>query len=121
MLSAAFFVGATAEAAPHRTAAVTVIPGTSDYGPGPLRVSFLLIGAQGAPVYRSNVLVSIEGPFGVNSPLRVSAKAALEPVGVPGSGDAPGDITRLYVVHLSAVPAGKYVLNVAAADRKSVV
>jgi hypothetical protein len=113
LASAAVFA-AVSGAAPHRTGAVTVIPGTSDYGPGPIRVSFLLLGAQGAPVYRSKVVVAITGPLGVNGPLQASVKAALEPVGVPGSGDAPGDITRLYVAHLPTAGPGKYLLNVAA-------
>jgi hypothetical protein len=113
LVSAAVFA-AVSGAAPHRTGAVTVIPGTSDYAPGPIRVSFLLLGAQGAPVYRSNVRVGMIGPLGVNGPLPLLAKAVLEPVGVPGSGDGPGDISRLYVAHFPAVGAGKYQLNIAA-------
>ena len=96
-------------------ATVTVIPGTSDYAPGPLRVSFLLIGSQGAPAYRSNVRVAIAGPGNRSS--FASTKAVLEPVGVPGSGDAPGDITRLYVAHLHAPRAGTYTLRVESAGK----
>jgi hypothetical protein len=108
LASAAVFA-AVSGAAPHQVATVTVIPGTSDYAPGPIRVSFLLIGPQGAPAYRSNVRVAISGG--------ASTKASLEPVGVPGSGDAPGDITRLYVAHLRAPHAGKYALTVLAAGK----
>ena len=88
---------------------MTVVPGTSDYAPGPIRVSFLLIGPQGAPAYRSQVRVAIAGAGGNTV---AAARASLEPVGVPGSGDAPGDITRLYVAHLRAPRAGKYTLTV---------
>ena len=82
-----------------------MIPGTSDYAPGAIRVSFLLIDSQGGAAYRSNVRVSIAGVAG-------STKAVLEPVGVPGTGDAPGDITRLYVAHLHAPRAGTYRVTV---------
>ena len=113
LVSAALFA-AVSGAAPHRTAAVTVIPGTSDYAPGPIRVSFLLIDSQGAAAYRSNVRVAIakpgSGPF-------ASTRASLEPVGVPGSGDAPGDITRLYVAHLRAPRAGEYTITVEASGK----
>lgn len=103
--------GATAEASPHRTAAVTVVPGTSDYAPGPIRVSFLLIDSQGGAAYPSNVRVRIAGAGG-GSPFFASTKAVLEQVGVRGTGDAPGDITRLYVAHLRAPRAGNYTLTV---------
>ena len=104
-------VGA-ADAAPARFGAVTVIPGTGDYAPGPIRVSFLLIDAQGGAAYRPNVRVSIAGPGGAGPFAHTTA--ALEPVGVPGSGDAAGDITKLYVAHLRAPRPGVYKLVVEA-------
>jgi hypothetical protein len=115
LLAAAALLGATAEAAPHRISAVTVIPGTSDYAPGPIRVSFLLIDSQGGAAYRSNVRVSIAGPG--RAAAFASTKTVLEPVGVPGTGDAPGDITRLYVAYLRAPRAGRYTLTVSAAGK----
>jgi len=92
--------------------AVTVVPVTSDYAPGPIRISFLLIDSRGAPAYRSDVRVSIAGPGG--APAFASTRADLQPVGVPWSGDAPGDITRLYVAHLRAPRAGTYTIGIEA-------
>jgi hypothetical protein len=97
---------------PHRMSSVTVVPGTSDYAPGLIRISFLLIDSQGAAPYRSGVRVSIAGPG--KARVFASTTASLEPVGVPGSGDAPGDITKLYVAHLRAPRAGTYTVLVEA-------
>jgi hypothetical protein len=87
---------------------INAIPGTEDYAPGLVRVSFLLIDNQGAPVNRPLahvwVAASDDGrPF-------AQATARLEPVGVPGSEAAAGDITRIYVAHFSVPRAAIYTL-----------
>lgn len=112
LIASASLLGAAAAAAPARFGAVTVVPGTSDYAPGPIRISFLLIDAQGGAAYRSKVDVSIAGPAG-SRPF-ATTRASLEPVGIPGSGDAAGDIARLYVAHLRAPRAGRYTIRVEA-------
>jgi hypothetical protein len=95
-----------------RSAGVTVVAGTEDYAPGTIRVSFLLLGAQGAPVYRAGVRASIARQ-GSARPL-ASGVASLEPIGVPGAPTELGDVTRLYVVHLKVPQAGKYTVLVTA-------
>jgi hypothetical protein len=89
---------------------VSVVPGTEDYAPGPIRFSFLLIDNQGAPVYRPRVRVSVATsthakPFAVTS-------AALEPIGVPGATPDGSDITKLYVTHFRVPRPGKFALRI---------
>ena len=95
-----------------RIAAATVVAGTEDYEPGTIRVSFLLINGQGAPVYRNGVRASVARsksarPF-------VSGPATLEPIGVAGTKADLGDITRLYVARLKVPRAGSYIFRVEA-------
>ncbi len=85
---------------------ITAVPGTNDYAAGPVRVSFLLIDNQGAPVNRARARVWVAAsddarPF-------AQTTATLEPVGVPGSDAAAGDITRLYVAHFIVPRPGTY-------------
>jgi hypothetical protein len=76
--------------------------------PGRVRVSFLLIDNRGAPVNQPRVRVWVAtsdraAPFAQDT-------AALEPVGVAGSGAVAGDITRIYVVHIRVPRPGIYTL-----------
>jgi hypothetical protein len=117
-------VGATqaAPAAPHATSLMPV-PGTEDYAPGPVRVSFLLIDGQGSPVYRKDIRVWVEKAQGAHPlggrPIAV-VPAVLERIGVPGSRDL-GGITKLYVVHFRAPFAGKFSLVAQSTSGKRVV
>lgn len=101
-----------------RVAELTAIPGTEDYAPGPVRVSFLLIDGQGRPLYRKDIRVRISTAQH-GRPL-ATVPASLEPVGVPGVDAGLGDITRLYVVHFRVPSAGSYTLVAGAAEGKPV-
>ncbi len=87
---------------------ISAVPGTEDYAPGPVRVSFLLIDNQGAPVNRPAAHVWVAAsddarPF-------TQTTAALQPVGLPGSEAAANDVTKLYVAHFSVPRPGIYTL-----------
>src|SRR5262249_57869707 len=77
---------------------VTVVNGDSDFTPGDLRFSFLVISHNARPVERDEARVwlarSQDGhPF-------QSATARLEELGPPGSGEAAfGGVGRIYLVH----------------------
>ena len=86
---------------------VGLTEGTSDYAPGPLRLSFLVIKKDGKPVFRPTARVWVAS--GLDAHPFARATAALEPVGVPGvSEHAAGDITRIYVAHLTVPRPGKF-------------
>ena len=97
---------------------VSVVPGTEDYSPGPIRFSFLLIDNQGAPVIRPAARVSVATSKDA-VPL-VVAGASLEPIGVPGADVAAGDVTELYVSHFDVPSAGTYQLGIQTLGAKPV-
>jgi hypothetical protein len=103
-------VAGTAGSAPSTqgSARVIVVPGTEDYAPGTIRVSFLLIDGRGAAVYRPGVRVSVAK--GKSAKPFVSAVASIEAVGAPGTAADAGDVTKLYVVHLRIARPGSYTL-----------
>jgi hypothetical protein len=114
--------GSSGSAAPPTTSAsgtrANAIPGTEDYEPGPVRVSFLLLNGQGAEVDRRSVKVAVATsdkgkPF-------TTAPAQLEPIGVRGSTPAAGDVSRIYVAHFSVPRAGIYTLTATSAGEKPV-
>jgi hypothetical protein len=83
---------------------VAVIPGTENHEPGEVRVSFLVVDAEGAvvalPTARVWVAESLsEKPF-------LETEAKLERIGVPGGDEA--DATHIYVAKLDLPRAGKY-------------
>lgn len=86
---------------------VALTPGTSDYAPGPVRLSFLVVTLGGAPIFRPTARVWVASslkarPF-------AEATARLEDVGVPGVSEAAvGDVTRLYVAHFSIPRPGRF-------------
>jgi hypothetical protein len=87
--------------------AVALIPGTSDYAAGDVRVSFLVVDNRGRvvspPTARVWVAQSLASPpFG-----RTTAR--LEHVGVPGV-STDGDVKALYVAHVRIPSPGKYYL-----------
>jgi len=86
---------------------VTVVAGDSDFVPGNVRFSFLVINHDARPVERGRARVwlarSQDGrPF-------KSATARLEPIGPPGAGEAAfGGVGQIYVVHLQVETPGRY-------------
>jgi hypothetical protein len=83
---------------------VAIVPGTSDYGPGRNRVSFLVVDSRSKVVASPTARVWVarglqEKPF-------AEATARLERIGVPGG--AKADATELYVVELDLPQAGRY-------------
>jgi hypothetical protein len=83
---------------------VTVVPGNSDFGPGTVRYSFLVVRKDGAAVYRPTAAVSVARGLDDEPFQRVTAH--LEQVGVPG-GDT-GDVSSLYVATLQLPKPGTY-------------
>jgi hypothetical protein len=84
---------------------VSLIPGTSDYSPGELRISFLVVDPRGRVIAppRAHVWIAQsldERPF-------TTAIARREPVGVPGVSSA-GDVQSLFVAHVRIAEPGKY-------------
>jgi hypothetical protein len=78
--------------------------------PGPVRVSFLLIDNQGAPVSRSRARVWVAASDDADARPFTETTAVLEPVGVPGSGGAAADVTRIYVANFNVTHPGIYTL-----------
>jgi hypothetical protein len=86
--------------------AVALVPGTSDYAPGTIRVSFLVVDPQGRVVSRPHARVWIArsrdaAPF-------ATATATAEPIGVPGVATGTGDVKDIYVAQLRVPRPGRY-------------
>jgi hypothetical protein len=84
---------------------VALVMGTSDYAPGPVRVSFLVIGSNGRPVSTPSARVWVARerearPF-------AEAEARLERLGVPG-GDHADHFSGIYVARLRIRSPGRY-------------
>jgi hypothetical protein len=79
--------------------------GTSDYAPGSVRISFLVITSDGRPVLRPRARVWIASARGARPYSRTEAR--LEPAGVFAAG-GPEDVTALYVGHVPVPKAGTY-------------
>jgi len=84
---------------------VSLIPGTSDYSPGELRISFLVVNSHGRviapPRARVWVARSLRAkPF-------TEAIARLEPIGVPGVSTG-ADARSIYVAHVRVPEPGSY-------------
>jgi hypothetical protein len=83
---------------------VAVVPGTSDFAPGPNRISFLIVSSKSelierptAKVYVARALKAV--PFATTT-------ARLEPIGVPGGETAAAG--NIYVATISVPGPGKY-------------
>ena len=83
---------------------VAIVPGTSDYAPGPNRVSFLVIDKESRPIEGPSARVWVARGLQQKPFLRTTARS--EPIGVPGGSTA--DVTRLYVTTVDLPKAGKY-------------
>ena len=85
--------------------AVVLIPGTSDYAPGEVRVSFLVVTNRGKAVNTPTADVWVarsrsDVPF-------THTVAHLERIGVPG-GEGAADVTRIYVAQVRIQRSGTY-------------
>jgi hypothetical protein len=88
---------------------IALVPGTSDYAPGDVRVVFLVIDSRGKSIERPRARVWVARSFDDRPFLRTTAR--LENVGVPGVSEAAaGDVTHVYVARLRLPQAGKHVL-----------
>jgi hypothetical protein len=83
---------------------VTVVPGTSTYEPGLLRVSFVVTDAAGDPVTLPTAHVWLSRAL--EQPPFLETTASLERIGVPGG--ATADSTHVYVSHFRVRTPGKY-------------
>lgn len=85
--------------------AVALIPGTSDYQPGDVRVSFLVVDNRGRVVAPPTARVWIARSLASRPILRTTAR--LQPVGVPGVA-VDSDVKALYVAHVRIASPGTY-------------
>jgi len=83
---------------------VAVVPGTSSYEPGQIRVSFLVIDSKGRPVIEPKARVWIAR--GLEDRPFLETEARIERVGVPGGAEA--DSTHVYVAKFEVGKPGKY-------------
>jgi hypothetical protein len=84
---------------------VAVVAGASDFAPGEVRYTFLVIAPNGASIERPRARVWLSRSL-KRRPFQ-RRTAILESVGVPGTSEN-GEIGHLYVVHLTAPRPGKY-------------
>jgi hypothetical protein len=86
---------------------VALVSGTSEYSPGPIRVSFLVVRHDGSTVSSPRARVWIA--TGLKDVPYEQAAATLEPIGVPGRSQlALGGAGSIFVVHLHAPKPGRY-------------
>ena len=83
---------------------VAIVPGTSDYGTGRNRVSFLVVNKQSQLIERPTARVWIAHGLKQKPPAETTAK--LEPIGVPGG--ATADAQNIYVTSIEAPTPGTY-------------
>jgi hypothetical protein len=85
--------------------AVALIPGTSDYAPGKIRISFLVVDSQGRTVERPRARFWIAR--GRDAVPFAETTATLEPIGVGGAGTDTG-VKGLYVAEARVAKPGHY-------------
>lgn len=83
---------------------VAVVAGTQNHEPGNVRVSFLVVDAEGAVVALPTARVWVS--TGLKEPPFLESEAKLERIGLPGQDEA--DATHIYVAKLRLPEAGKY-------------
>lgn len=83
---------------------VAVVAGTQNHEPGEVRVSFLVVDAEGRPVVLPTARVWVARGLDAKPFLEMEAK--LERIGVPGGAEA--DASHLYVASFRLPEAGKY-------------
>jgi hypothetical protein len=86
---------------------VGLVNGTADFGPGEIRLSFLVVDQEGRPILRPKARVWIARGLRAK-PFR-ETEAALEDIGVPGASEAAvGDVTQLYMARFRLSKPGTY-------------
>jgi hypothetical protein len=86
---------------------VAVVAGDSDFAPGPVRYSFLVIRRNAQAVERPRALVWLARSRSAKPFEQATAK--LEPIGPPGAGEtAAGGVGHIYVVELHVRRPGNY-------------
>ena len=83
---------------------VAVNPGTANHEPGNVRVSFLVVDAEGQTVTLPTARVWVANALDARPFLETEAK--LERIGVPGGAEA--DATHIYVAYVKLPRVGKY-------------
>lgn len=83
---------------------VAIVAGTSSHQPGDVRVSFLVVDAEGRVAVLPEARVWISR--GLESEPFLETTAKLERIGVPGGAEA--DATHIYVANVNLPRAGKY-------------
>ena len=83
---------------------VAVVPGTASHEPGDVRVSFLVVDAEGAVVALPTARVWVANSL--DSPPFLEGEAKLERIGLPGGDQA--DATHIFVATLPLTRPGKY-------------
>ena len=83
---------------------VAVVPGTTDYGVGENRISFLVVDDTSKAVERPAARVWIA--HGLKEKPYAETVARLERIGVPGGSAA--DFTNIYVAHVNTPKPGRY-------------
>ena len=82
---------------------VAIVPGTSDYGPGRNRVSFLVVNSKSQLIEAPTARVWISR--GLRQKPFAETTATLEPIGVPGGAQA--DAQNIYVTTVKTPEAGQ--------------
>jgi hypothetical protein len=85
---------------------VGLIQGTSDYAPGDVRVSFLVVAGDGRLIERPRARVWLAPKR--DAPPTMETVATLEPVGAEGSEAAAGDVRYLFVTKLRVPRPGTW-------------
>ena len=83
---------------------VAVIPGTANHEPGDVRVSFLVVDAEGRVVTLPTARVWVSDAL--DAPPFLETEAKLERIGLPGGDEA--DATHIYVANLRLPLTGKF-------------
>src|SRR6185312_1146094 len=83
---------------------VAIVPGTTDYGPGKNRVSFLVVNSKSQLIESPTARVWVSR--GLRQKPFQETTAKLEPIGVPGG--AKADAQNIYVATVNTPKAGKY-------------
>jgi hypothetical protein len=83
---------------------VAIVPGTADFGPGRVRLTFLVIDNEGRVVTRPTARVWVAR--GLEQEPFAETTARSEPIGVEGSEEA--DAEAIFVTHLDLAEPGTY-------------
>ena len=83
---------------------VAIVPGSSDFGPGRVRLSFLVVDGQGRVVTRPTARVWLARGLDAQPFQRTTARS--EPIGVEGSD--PADADAVFVANLDVQKPGTY-------------